>query len=145
MRCVSAVVVLLSAGCGLIPPDPVDFHTYPLRDTTYEEAERVVRDVTRAWFTTRFGGIEIHWDGEGRNLKVDSVELERRRMTLYIHLVPLPNGADVEMLALVEHLILDGDRVGWENPLMDVHLEKILHQAFVDEIVRRRIKANASP
>lgn len=147
LRCAIAVTALFSFGCGLIPADPIDFQIYPLRDTTYQEAERVVRDVTRALFTTGFGGVTIEWVEETRNLRVSPIvdEAGRRRMTVYINLVPVENGADVEILALVEHLILNGDGVGWAHPLMDKKIERILHQAFIDEIVRRRIKANASP
>jgi hypothetical protein len=130
--------LLLLAGCGLIPPDPIGFRPYPLLDTSVEEAVVVVNDVTRRFAIERFGGIGMAWDPELRNLVLDPVFNGRQRMRLHIHVEP--DGADtvVEMFALVEELRTDMAKVGWTDPKQDVLLEEKLYQAFVAELVARR-------
>lgn len=130
--------LLLLAGCGLVPADPIGFRKYPLERTSYAEAAAVVNDVTRAFALQHWGGIGITWDPATRNLMVDPVYDGRRRMRLYIHLEPSGNDVNVEMFALVETLTSDVAQVGWVDAMQDVPLEQKLYDAFVAELVARR-------
>lgn|GEM_PF-2157363 len=130
--------LLLLAGCGLLPPDPIGFRTYPLKDTSIEEAVVVVNDVTRRFALERFGGIGISWDAGTRNLALDPVFDGRRRMKLFIHVEPAGADTNVEMFALVEHLSADVSKVGWTDAMQDVPLEEALYQAYIAELVARR-------
>lgn len=132
------VWLLLLAACGLVPPDPIGFRQYPLRDTSYAEAVTVVNDVTRKYALDHFGGIGIAWDASTSNLTLDPVYDGRRRMKLYLHLVPAGADVTVEMFALVETLRTDAGKVGWTDPMQDVPLQDALYQAFVDALVARR-------
>jgi hypothetical protein len=130
--------VLLLGGCGLIPPEPIGFRTYPLRDTSYEEAVVVVHDVTRRFAVERWGGITLTWDPTTRNLVLDPIFRSRERMRLHIHLEPAGPDVNVEMFALVETLRTDAAKVGWSDPMQDVPLEERLYAAYVEELVTRR-------
>ena len=130
--------LLLLAGCGLVPADPIGFRKYPLQKTSYAEAAVVVNDVTRAFALQHWGGIGITWDAASRNLTVDPVYDGRRRMRLYIHLEPDGDGVNVEMFALVETLTSNVAEVGWVDPMQDVPLEQKLYDAIVAELVARR-------
>jgi hypothetical protein len=131
--------LVFATGCGLVPPDPIGFRTYALRDVGYEEGVSLVYDVTREFVLDRFGGIGITWDPVSRNILVDEVHDGRRRMKLYIHLEPDGPDLNVEMFALVETLSTDGgEDVGWSSPMQDVPLEEALYQACVAELLARR-------
>jgi hypothetical protein len=130
--------LLLLAACGLVPPDPIGFRSYPLKDTALDEAIVVVNDVTRRFALERFGGIGLAWDPLTRNLVLDPVFDGRRRMKLFIHVEPAGADTNVEMFALVEHLHADANTVGWTEPMQDVPLEEALYQAYVAELVARR-------
>ena len=130
--------VLLLAGCGLIPPDPIGFRTYPLRDTSFEEAVVLVHDVTRRHALDHFGGIGLAWDPASANLVMDPVYDGRRRLRLHIHLERAGADVNVEMFALVERLRADAAKVGWTDPMQDVPLEEDLYAAFIAELVTRR-------
>ena len=138
-----AVAVLLT-GCGLMPADPIDFRTYPLPETSYAEAEQVVRDVTARWFTSRMGGMEVTWDADQRNMSLGVIQ-DTRKLDLMIHLDELPDGANVEMLALVRHAIKGAVPPRYGEAQMDVFLEQTLHQAWVDELRARRAGLAAAP
>lgn len=126
-------LVLLAASCGLIPPDPIDFRTYPLVDTPYAEAVDLVRTVTHDRFTALFGGgFSMVWDGERGNLTAGPIEADQRRMTLHVTLLPRGADTDVEMLALVEHMTRkDTGMFDWGDPKQDIHFEERLYQAFL--------------
>ncbi len=135
----------LFSGCGLVPAEPIDFRTYSLRETTYAEAERVVREVTARWFTSQFGGLEVTWDAGARNMSL-GVIVDTRKLDLMIHLDEMPDGADVEMLALVKHALPGAMPPRYGDAQMDVFLEQTLHQAWVDELrARRAAMASAAP
>lgn len=140
-RCALLLSLLLAgSGCGLLfPPEPIDFHDYPLPDVSYEESVELVREVTRAEFTRLFGGgFSIDWDPESRNLVVSPIQEPSRRLRMHLHLRPEGDGTVVEMLALVEFLdenLTDGKL--WGSPKMDRHLEQKLYDAYLAELVRR--------
>ena len=138
MRAPRFVWLLLLAGCGLIPPDPIGFRTYVLKDTSAAEAWDVVNDVTRKFALDHWGGVFISPDESTRNLKIGPVEGRGQRMTLYVHVDPAGADANVEMFALVETLSADAGKVGWINPMQDVPLQEKLYQAYIDALVARR-------
>lgn len=141
-RLLSVLLVSLAA-CS--SPDPVDFTTYSLGEVSLAEASDVVRTVTRDFAAERFGSRQVFWDGETRNLSLEPVYDEQRRMTLYAHVArnEADDGTDVELLALVEFLLVGTLSVEWGDPKKDVYLEQLLHQAYVDEIVARRTGVEA--
>jgi hypothetical protein len=130
--------VLLLAGCGLLPPEPIGFRTYPLEDTAWEEAVVLVNDVTRRFALDHFGGIAIAWDPATANLVMDPIYDGKRRLRLHIHLERAGPDVHVEMFALVEHLRTDISKVGWTDAMQDVPLEEELYAALVAELVARR-------
>lgn len=132
------LVLCLLGACA--SPDPVDFTTYSLGEVSLDEASEVVRDVTQRFSDERFGGRQVLWDPESRNLSLEPVFDETRRMTFYAHVAEAEEatGSDVEMLALVENLLVGELAVEWGEPKKDVYLEQVLHQAYVDEILDRR-------
>jgi hypothetical protein len=132
------LAVLLLAGCGLVPEDPIGFRTYPLKDITLPDAAQVVHDTTRAFALEHFGGIGMSWDPMTRNLVLDPVYDGRRRLRLYIHLEEAGADVNVEMFAVVETLRSDAGAVGWTEPMQDVPLEERLYQAYVAALVARR-------
>ncbi len=138
VRRLHPLACLLLAACGLIPPDPIGFRTYPLKDTPLDEAIVVVNDVTKRFAVERFGGIGVTWDPRTRNLVLDPVFNGRQRMRLHIHVEPAGPDTNVEMFALVEHLRADMAKVGWTDAMQDVPLEEILYQAYIAELVARR-------
>ena len=138
VRLLSLLAVLLLAGCGLLPGDPLGFRTYPLKDTTLTEAAQVVHDTTRIYALDHFGGIGMAWDPVEHNLVLDPVYDGQRRMRLYIHLEPVGPDVNVEMFALVETLRSDAGAVGWGDPMQDVPLEEQLYQAYIAALVARR-------
>ena len=135
------VLALSMTSCALVSsPEPVDFTTYSLGEIPIDEAQEVVQTVTQRFSTERFGGREFLWDPATRNLSLDPVYDDTRRMSLYVH---LKEGADakatnVDILALVETLLVGTLNVEWGEPKKDIFLEEMLHQAYVDEIVARR-------
>jgi hypothetical protein len=138
MRAPRFLWLLLLAGCGLVPPDPIGFRSYPLRDVTYADAVSVVTDVTRQFALSHWGGIGISWDPTSRNLSVDPVFKNTKRMKLYLHFEPAGTDVNVEMFALVETLQSDVGKVGWVEPMQDTPLEEQLYKAYVAELVARR-------
>ncbi|GJM21805.1 MAG: hypothetical protein DHS20C15_17200 [Planctomycetota bacterium] len=136
-----ALLLLLACnGCGLMfPPAPIDFREYPLPDLSYEESVDLVQEVTRAEFSRLFGGgFSMDWDPDTGNLVMSPITESSRRMRLHLHLRREGAGAVVEMLALVETLdehLTDGKL--WGEPKMDVHLEQVLYDAYLAEMVRR--------
>jgi hypothetical protein len=138
VRLLPPLAVLMLAGCGLLPSDPLGFRTYPLKDTTLPEAAQVVNDATRIFALDHFGGIGMAWDPVEHNLVLDPVYDGTRRMKLYIHLEPVGPDVNVEMFALVETLRSDAGAVGWGDPMQDVHLEEQLYQTYIAALVARR-------
>ncbi len=139
LACLLLAVTALP-GCGLFShEDPVGFRTYTLKNVGYGEGIEIVNDAVRRYAVQHFGGIGISLDVEAGNLTLDPVYEGRRRMRLYIHVVPNPPDLDVEMLALVEHLEMGatGGEVGWLKPMMDVLLEEDIYQAIIQELLAR--------
>ena len=116
-------------GCMLFE-EQVDFRSYPMRQIGYAQAVELVREVTGRFCTERFGGVGITWDAEGRNLVVDEVYDGRRRLKLYVHLEPVADGVDIELLALV-HTLQSGGGALWGEPQKDVTLEQMLYDAYL--------------
>jgi len=130
------------AGCGLlgVGREPIDFRTYELRGLPYERVAPLVLEVTRRYLTEGYDGVALAWDPDARTVRSDPVYSDdgRRRLTLYMQLVPVPEdeGVDVEMLALVE--TLDSESLGavrWVRPQMDVTFERELYEAMVAAVV----------
>lgn len=138
---VLALALFLGLGaCGLMPVEPVDFQSYPLAGMELVEAESLVQDVVTNWFTERYGGVELSWDEDHRNLEIAPIYEESRRLKLYVQLVEGMDGTEVEMLALVESLLSTTSGVRWGNGKKDVYLEQVLYQAMVDAIVARELR-----
>lgn len=131
-------VLLLLGACGLVPPEPIGFRSYPLRDVSYEEAAVIVHDVTRRFAVEHWGGVTLAWDPASGNLALDPIYRPQQRLRLYLHLEPAGPDVQVEMFALVETLRADAAKVGWTDPKQDVPLEERLYAAFVAELVARR-------
>jgi hypothetical protein len=132
-------LVLALSGCGLFSrQDPIGFRNYPLRDVSYAEAISIVQTATRDVCTERFGGVTLTWFPETGNLTVDPIVAGSRRLRLYIHVQPDGDGVNVEMFALVEHLVSGGHDIGYTQPMQDVPFEETLAAAFVAELLRRR-------
>jgi len=142
-RLACALAALLLAGCGLLPPPPIGFRSYPLRDVTLTEASEVVDTVTRRIALERWGGVGLTWSDGNTRLVVDPIYDGQRRLRLHLELSALGADVDVQIFALVEHLQLGGARVGWTQPMQDVPLEELLYEEFVAELVARR--AGAAP
>lgn len=139
MNAVTRLACLLLLGaCGLLPPDPIGFRSYPLRDVSYEEAAAIVHDVTRRYAVDHWGGIAMSWDAAAGNLLLDPIYDARRRLRLHVHLEPAGPDVMVEMFALVETLRADAAKVGWTDAMQDVPLEEALYAAYVAELVARR-------
>lgn len=117
-------------GCMLFE-ERVNFRTYELRQIEYDQAVALVREVTGRFCTDLFGGVGITWDAEARNLTVDEIYEGNRRMKLYVHLEPVSDGVDVELLALVHTLQGGGGPDLWGEPQKDVTLEQMLYDAYL--------------
>jgi hypothetical protein len=134
----TAIPLLLFVGCGLLPQDPIGFRSYPLQGVDYAEAVSIVQTATRDVCTERFGGVTLTWFPEDGNLTVDPIFAGNRRLRLYIHVEPAGSGVNVEMFALVDHLLSGTHAIGFTEPMQDVPLEETLAEAFVAELLRRR-------
>jgi hypothetical protein len=130
--------LLLVAACGLVPPDPIGFRTYVLKDTSAVDAFSVVNDVTRKFALDHWGGVFISSDATARNFKLGPVEDGTRRMTLYVHVDPAGADSNVEMFAVVETLKSEAGKIGWVEPMQDIPLQEQLYQAYVDALVARQ-------
>ena len=138
LRIVLTVCLLLS-GCGLIPPEPIDFRAYPLEHVPPAEAVDLVRDVAHDIFTARFGGgFDMSWDAAQQNLTVGPVEEGQRRLTLHLVLTPKGEGTLLEMLALVESMgRADTGMIAWGRPKQDVYFEEKFYEAILEEQLDR--------
>jgi hypothetical protein len=142
----ACLLVCAAPGCGLLTRDvPLGFRTYTLQDVDYAESLDLVHEALRKFAVTRFGGVGITVDAAEGNIELDPVYEGRRRMWLYLQLLPRPPHVDLEMLALVEHLQTGegGGAVGWTRPMMDVPLEEAVYQAVLVELLERRAAAPA--
>jgi hypothetical protein len=138
-RVALAAVLGATSGCGLFTrSDPIGFRTYVLEGVAYEEAASIVHEVTRTEANRLFGGVGLVWDPELGNLELDPIYDGQRRLRLFIHLAPAGDDVNVEMFALVDHLEISRESVGYGQPMQDVPLEEQLFQAYVTELQRRR-------
>ncbi len=138
--CLLLAVTALLGGCLLFEPQ-IGWRSYSIEEIEYDEGVELVRRVTTRFMTERFGGLGMEWDPELGNLEVDPVYDDTRRLRLRIHLEEREWGIDVEMFAVVHHLVPGAPGQIWGKTQQDVPLEEMLYDALLTEYLEQRSRS----